>query len=44
VGLGSAARVESVRVHWPAGNVEEWKEPLIDQYMTWKEGAAPVKK
>jgi len=43
VGLGSAARVESVRVHWPAGNVEEWKDPLIDQYMTWKEGAAPRK-
>jgi hypothetical protein len=44
VGLGSAARVESVRAHWPDGNVEEWKTPSIDQYTTWKEGTAPLKK
>jgi len=43
-GLGSAGRAEAVRVHWPDGNVEEWKELLIDQYTTLKEGTAPVKK
>ena len=42
-GLGSAARVESVRVHWPDGNVEEWMGPAIDQYTTLKEGTAPKK-
>src|SRR6266404_762043 len=43
-GLGSSARVEAVRVHWPDGNVEEWKDLLIDQYTTLKEGTAAVKK
>ena len=43
VGLGSATRVELVRVHWPSGNVEEWKEPLIEQYTTLKEGTAAKK-
>ena len=43
-GLGSAARAEAVRVHWPDGNVEEWKDLLIDQYTTLREGTAPVKK
>jgi len=40
-GLGSAARVDVVRVYWPDGSVGEWKTPLIDQYTTWKEGVAP---
>ncbi len=44
VGLGTAAHVEVVRVRWPDGSVEEWKDLLLDQYTTLKEGAAPPKK
>jgi len=44
VGLGSAVKVEAVRVHWPDGRTEEWKDPLIDRYTTWREGAVPQKK
>jgi hypothetical protein len=40
VGLGSVNRVESIRVQWPGGNVEEWKTPLVDRYITLKEGTA----
>ena len=43
VGLGSATRVDSVRVHWPDGNVTEWKDPPVDRYTTLKEGTAPTK-
>ena len=41
VGLGKATRVKSVRVRWPSGAVEEWKDARVDQYTTLKEGAAP---
>src|SRR5882724_181155 len=40
-GLGSAASVEAVRVHWPDGTIAEWKDPPIDRYTTWKEGTSP---
>jgi hypothetical protein len=43
-GLGSAIRVEAVRVRWPDGVVEEWKDPRVDQYTTLKEGTGPQKK
>jgi enediyne biosynthesis protein E4 len=43
-GLGSAASVEAVRIHWPDGTIAEWKEPPIDRYATWKEGTSPPKK
>jgi hypothetical protein len=43
-GLGSAASVEAVRVHWPDGTIAEWKDPPIDRYTTWKEGTSPPKK
>jgi len=42
-GLGSETRVELVRVHWPDGSVEEWKAPLIDRYITLKQGTAKGK-
>lgn len=38
VGLGSASRVEVVRVHWPDGSVEEWKEVPVDRYTILKQG------
>jgi hypothetical protein len=44
VGLGSAVRVEAVRVHWPGGAVDEWKDPRVDQYTTLKEGTSTQKK
>jgi hypothetical protein len=40
VGLGNASRVKAVRVRWPGDAVEEWKEPIVDRYITLKEGAA----
>ena len=43
-GLGSAVQVEAVRVRWPDGAVDEWKDPRIDQYTTLQEGASPRKK
>jgi hypothetical protein len=44
VGIGSAERVETVRVRWPSGNVEEWKVPSINRYLTLKEGTSSGKK
>jgi enediyne biosynthesis protein E4 len=38
VGLGSTSRVEAVRVHWPDGSVEEWKEMPVDRYTILKQG------
>ncbi|MEN3329599.1 MAG: enediyne biosynthesis protein [Acidobacteriota bacterium] len=40
VGLGAAARVKAVRVRWPNGAIEEWKELMVDRYTTLKEGMA----
>lgn len=40
-GLGASSRVEAVRVYWPSGKVEEWKNPPVDRYVTLKEGASP---
>jgi ASPIC and UnbV len=39
--LGPATRVQAVRVRWPGGTVEEWRDLLADQYNTLREGAAP---
>lgn len=35
-GLGSAARVDAVRIHWPDGTVTEHKNPVVDRYTTLK--------
>ncbi len=43
VGLGGAAAVETVRVRWPDGAVEEWKGTPVDQYTTLKEGTGSQK-
>ncbi|HEY8226022.1 MAG TPA: CRTAC1 family protein [Pyrinomonadaceae bacterium] len=43
VGLGSVAQIDAVRVYWPSGGVDEWKAPLVDRYLTLKEGTAPSK-
>jgi hypothetical protein len=44
VGIGGAERVEAVRVHWPDGSVEDWKNPPINRYLTLKEGTSSGKK
>ena len=43
-GLGSAGKVDLVRVHWPDGNVEEWKQIPVDQYTTLRQGSGAAKK
>lgn len=44
VGLGAATRVSAVRVRWPDGGVEEWKDLPADRYVTLKEGTSTAKK
>ncbi len=39
-GLGAVTRVKAVRVRWPDGAVEDWKELIVDRYTTLKEGMA----
>jgi enediyne biosynthesis protein E4 len=34
VGLGQATKVKTVRVRWPDGSVEEWKDQPVDRYLT----------
>ena len=38
VGLGNATRIDAVRVRWPDGSKAEWKEPLLDRYITREQG------
>jgi len=38
VGLGQVSKVKAVRVFWPSGAVEEWKDLRVDQYTTLREG------
>jgi hypothetical protein len=44
VGLGAAGRVQAVRVRWPDGVTEEWKDLPADRYLTLKEGTSTAKK
>ena len=34
VGLGQATKVKAVRVRWPDGTIEEWKDLAVDRYVT----------
>ncbi len=36
-GLGSNRNVESVRVYWPDGGIEDWKAVAVDRYTTLRE-------
>ena len=40
-GLGDAAEVRRVRVHWPDGTLEEWPGLPIDRWTTLTRGTAP---
>jgi hypothetical protein len=37
-GLGAADRVDSVRVRWPDGTVDEWKDVAADQVLRVEQG------
>jgi hypothetical protein len=39
VGLGKATQVQTVRVRWPDGSIEAWKELNVDQYVNLKQGS-----
>ena len=39
VGLGQAAQVKAVRILWPDGWAEEWKQIPIDTYSTLRKGS-----
>ncbi|MBI3650933.1 MAG: CRTAC1 family protein [Acidobacteria bacterium] len=43
-GLGAVERIETLRVYWPSGKIEEWKSPPLERYMIFKEGASTEKK
>ena len=38
VGLGDAADVLGVRVVWPSGRIEEWRDVEVDRWTTLREG------
>ena len=40
VGLGNASQVQTVRLRWPDGSVEEWKDLKADRYVNLKQGTA----
>jgi hypothetical protein len=37
-GLGAVAQVPIVRVIWPDGRSEQWRDVPVDEYTTLKEG------
>ena len=44
VGLGANRKVETVRVYWPDGNSETWKDVAVDRYSTLRQNqGSPVK-
>jgi hypothetical protein len=43
-GLGKVVHVDAVRIYWPDGSVEEWKDPLVDRYTTLEKGTSGGKK
>jgi hypothetical protein len=40
VGLGGEGRVEVLKVYWPSGGTDQWKNLPVDQYLTLSEGAS----
>lgn len=41
-GLGDAARIDTVRIEWPSGTVQEFKDVAVDQLLTVTEPRRPV--
>jgi predicted nucleotidyltransferase len=44
IGLGSNTKIKEVRVTWPSGLKEAWRDPAVDRYTTLREGTAPREK
>jgi hypothetical protein len=44
VGLGNATVVKEVKVTWPGGRQEVWRDLPVDTYSTLREGSAPKEK
>jgi enediyne biosynthesis protein E4 len=44
VGLGDAGQPVQVRVIWPDGRSEEWKDVPVDRYSTLKEGTLEIRR
>jgi len=44
VGLGAGAKVKEIRVLWPGGRQETWRNLPVDRYSTLREGTAPQEK
>ena len=38
IGLGENQTVDVVRVEWPDGMVEEWRDPKLNRYLTLRQG------
>jgi hypothetical protein len=38
-GLGKATEIESIKVHWLAGECEVWKQSGVDRQVNLREGA-----
>ncbi len=38
VGLGDATQAIRIRVQWPDGEVEEWRDPPVRRYLTLRQG------
>jgi enediyne biosynthesis protein E4 len=38
-GLGQAAKIDDIEVHWPSGAVEHFAAPSVDRIMTITEGS-----
>jgi len=36
--------VKEVRILWPGGRRETWRNPPVDRYSTFREGTAPGEK
>jgi enediyne biosynthesis protein E4 len=43
VGIAKATKIDSVTVHWPNGQVQEWKDLAADRYWTLLEGQPQAK-
>jgi hypothetical protein len=44
VGLGKNEIIEKIKISWPGGAVEEWKNLTVDKYFTLTEGTSDQKK
>ena len=44
VGLGAGTGIKEVRVTWPDGSKETWRQLSIDTYTTLRQGSAPQEK